>query len=65
MSERERGRGRANAPGQNTVKTFVNDAGETVEGTMADFHATLREQGYRPVDLEETPDEEEEVEVEA
>lgn len=40
--------GRENAPGQNKTRTFVNDAGETVEGTMNDFHSTLREQGYRP-----------------
>jgi hypothetical protein len=43
-------RGRNDAPGQNKMRQFVNDAGETVEGTMNDFHTTLREQGYRPVD---------------
>jgi hypothetical protein len=50
--------GRANAPGQNKVRTFVNEAGETVEGTMNDFHATLKDQGYRPADdddAEEVP----------
>jgi hypothetical protein len=44
------GKGRESAPGQNTIRQFVNDAGETIEGTMNDFHNTLRDQGYRPVD---------------
>jgi hypothetical protein len=48
--------GRANAPGQNTVRTFVNDAGETIDGTMNDFHATLKDQGYRPVDDDDAED---------
>jgi hypothetical protein len=52
--------GRADAPGQNKVRTFVNEAGETVDGTMNDFHATLKDQGYRPVD-----DDAEDVAVEA
>jgi hypothetical protein len=42
--------GRADAPGQNKVRTFVNEAGETTTGTMNDFHATLKDQGYRPAD---------------
>jgi hypothetical protein len=42
--------GRENAPGQNTMREFVNDAGERVTGTMNDFHDRLREQGYRPVE---------------
>jgi hypothetical protein len=51
-------RGRADALGQNKVRTFVNDAGETVEGTMNDFHATLKDQGYRQADdAAETTDE--------
>ena len=49
--------GRANAPGQNKERTFVNDAGETVTGTMNDFHATLKDQGYRPVDDEDAAEE--------
>jgi hypothetical protein len=51
-------RGRVNAPGQNKAHTFVNDAGETVEGTMNDFHDRLKGEGYRPVDdAAETTDE--------
>jgi predicted DNA-binding WGR domain protein len=48
-----RAQGRKNAPGQNKMRQFVNDAGETIEGTMNDFHTTLREQGYRPVEADE------------
>jgi hypothetical protein len=54
--------GRADAPGQNKVRTFVNEAGETIEGTMNDFHATLKDQGYRPADDD---DDGEDVAVEA
>jgi hypothetical protein len=43
-------KGRATAPGQNRTRTFINDAGETIDGTMNDYHDTLREQGYRPVE---------------
>ena len=43
--------------GQNKIRTFVNDAGETVTGTMAEWHATLKAQGYRQVEEVETPDE--------
>ncbi len=54
------GHGRESAPGQNKIRTFVNDTGLTVTGTMNTFHETLKEQGYRPVeDAAETdaPDE--------
>ncbi len=47
--------GRADAPGQNKMRTFVNDAGETVQGTKNEWHATLKDQGYRQVD-DDTPD---------
>ena len=48
---RPAGKGRENAPGQNKVKTFVHETnGDTVTGTMNDFHATLKDQGYRPKD---------------
>jgi hypothetical protein len=43
-------KGRTTAPGQNRTRTFINDAGETIDGTMNDYHDTLREQGYRPVE---------------
>jgi hypothetical protein len=47
--------GRENAPGQNKTVTFINDAtGETREGTMNDFHNTLKAEGFRRVDDEET-----------
>ena len=48
--------GRADAPGQNKTRTFCNAAGECVQGTMNDFHSTLREQGYRPGDDDATED---------
>lgn len=52
-------RDNANKPNQGQdekTHTFVNDAGETVEGTMRQFRDTLRDQGYRkPEDAEEEP----------
>ena len=56
-ANRPKGRGRENAPGQNKTKTFVHqDTGDTVTGTMNDFHATLKDQGYRPADEVEAED---------
>jgi hypothetical protein len=43
-------RDKANQGQDEKTHTFVNDAGETVTGTMRDFHTTLRDQGYRPQD---------------
>ncbi len=51
-------RDNANKPNQGQdekTHTFVNDAGETVQGTMREFRETLRDQGYRKQeDAEET-----------
>ena len=43
--------GRQNAPGQNKPRLFVHqETGDQVTGTMNDFHNTLKDQGYRPIE---------------
>jgi hypothetical protein len=39
--------GRANAPGLDKEKDYVNDAGETVTVTKREWHETYKDQGYR------------------
>lgn len=47
------GGGRENAPGQNRNRTFVHqESGDTVTGTMNEFHKVLKDQGYFPADGE-------------
>ncbi len=54
---KSQGGGRANAPGQNKSRLFVHqENGDQVTGTMAEFHNTLKGQGYRPVDEAEESD---------
>ena len=44
-------KGRETAQGQNTIRTFVHkETGDEVTGTMNEFHATLKDQGYRQKD---------------
>lgn len=54
---KSQGGGRENAPGQNKSRLFVHqENGDQVTGTMNDFHNTLKDQGYRPVDEAEESD---------
>ena len=57
MSDRGNQRSNRDKPnrGQDEkTRTFVNDAGEQREATQREYRDTLRDQGFRPLDEDDT-----------